>query len=73
MKIFYKWAAFVFIILSVYLFYALPPFNSAKAVELWGVENKWTWYMKFCALHFLYASVVIAIGGGVIVLAKRIF
>lgn len=73
MKIFYIWAAFVLIILGVYLFYALPPFNTAKAAELWGAENKWTWYLQFCAIHFLYAAIIIAIGGGLIALFKRFF
>lgn len=73
MKIFYIWTAFVLIILGVYLFYALPPLNSAKGAELWGAENKWVWYFKFCALNFLYASVVVAAGGAVMALLKRFF
>jgi uncharacterized membrane protein YdjX (TVP38/TMEM64 family) len=71
MKIFYAWAAFVLVILFVYLFYALPPLNTAKASELWGQQNKWMWYLQFCAVHFLYAALVIAVGGGIIALIKK--
>lgn len=73
MKIFYIWSAFILVVLGIYLFYALPPLNAAKAAELWGAENKWVWYLKLCAIHFLYASLVIALGGGVIALVKRFF
>lgn len=71
MKAFYIWSIFVLVIFSIYLFYALPPLNTAKASELWGEQNKWVWYAQFCALHLLYAAIVIAIGGGVIALIKR--
>jgi hypothetical protein len=68
MKLFCYWAFLILVVLVIYLAFAAPPFNEAKAAELWGAQNKWAWYAQFCALHALYALIPLLTGGGAIYL-----
>jgi hypothetical protein len=49
--LFNYWSAFVLMVFLIYVGYAFPLLNVAKAAELWGAQNKWTWYAIFCLKH----------------------
>ena len=71
MKLFYILIAIVITLYLIYIGYVFPSLNSAKSAELWGDENKWLWYAKFCFAYLLYSLIPIVAGGIVIHLWQR--
>lgn len=69
MRAFYYWALIVYILLAIYLGFALLP-ETNLSPELLAFRKAWP---DVILSHFLYASIYILIGGAVLVIWKRFF
>ena len=69
MRAFYYWAIIVYVLLAIYLGFALLPETNLNP-ELLAFRKAWP---DVILSHFFYATVYILIGGAVLVIWKRFF